>query len=122
MSNLAAGSAVSSASSWAGATAGTWTYFDNRGPDNDGHPWNTGADGVNGFVGLRFQITGSTHYGWARFTYDDATTGNLTLHDFAYDDVAEQSINAGAIPEPGSALLALAGLGGAALRRRRKAA
>lgn len=122
MANLGVGASVDIASVF-GSRDFLWTYFDNKGAEGaDAHPWNTGLDGTTGFVGLQFRVAGQMHYGWARFTYDDATTGNLTLHDFAYENVAGTSINAGAIPEPGNALLALAGLGGVALRRRRQAA
>jgi hypothetical protein len=106
---------------------GTWNYFDQQNrPEN---PWNTEEDGTTGYIGLRFvklvNFVEQIHYGWARITYDDATTGNLTLHDFAYETVAGQGITVGdigAVPEPSRALLALAGLGAATLRRRRKQA
>ena len=114
ISKLAANAVIGAASPFGG---NSFTYFDYHGVP--GYPWNTETDGTTGFVGLRFAISGSTHYGWARFTYDDATTGNITLHDFAYENVAGANILAGAVPEPGSALLALAGLAGATLRRRR---
>ncbi|MDZ4406347.1 PEP-CTERM sorting domain-containing protein [Prosthecobacter sp.] len=102
----------------------SWLYFDNR--NSAGHPWNTNLDGTTGYIGLRFQIGSQDHFGWARITYDDATTDHLTLHDFAYESAANTGILAGAgaaaVPEPSRALLALAGLGGVALRRRRKQA
>ena len=116
MSNLSATTAIGSASSFGGYGL---TYFDSN--NAGGFPWNTEADGTTGFLGLRFAISGNTHYGWARFTYDDATTGNITLHDFAYENVAGTNILAGAgsVPEVSTGLLALAGLAGATLRRRR---
>ena len=126
-SNLALGTTIGSASVFAGS--GPYPYFMYFDKSNAaGFPWNTEADGTTGYVGLKFEIGVNTHYGWARFTYDDLTTGNITLHDFAYENVAGQSILAGdtgpaaAAPEPSRALLALAGLCGVALRRRRKQA
>jgi MYXO-CTERM domain-containing protein len=120
ISNLTLGTTIGSASTFPVVTE---PNFDYKGSAS--YPWNTELDGTTGFVGLQFDDSG-THYGWARFTYDDATTGNITLHDFAYESVAGQSITAGAgiaaAPEPSRALLALAGFGAVALRRRRKLA
>lgn len=126
-SNLALGTTIGSASVFAGSGAYPYfMYFDKS--NAAGFPWNTELDGTTGYVGLKFEMGANTHYGWARFTYDDLTTGNITLHDFAYENVAGQSILAGDtgpaahVPEPSRALLALAGLCGVALRRRRKQA
>lgn len=49
------------------------------------------------YLGLRFQIAGQTHYGWARLSV--RATGELPedwiLKDYAYNSVAEASIMAG---------------------------
>jgi len=48
------------------------------------------------FVGLRFDIDGSTHYGWARL--DSAftpSTGGFTIKDYAYNPNAGEQIKAG---------------------------
>ena len=123
LARLTAGTVIGAASNFAGSYG--YKSFGNHGSSNA--QWDTEVDGTTGFVGLRFAIAGQSHYGWARFNYDDATTGDLTLLDFAYEDVAGQSISAGdigiaAAPEPSRALLALAGFGAVALRRRRKMA
>lgn len=77
------------------------------------------------YIGLRLNAgSGNFNYGWARVTYND-TLNTLTLKDFAIEQTSNTGINAGvgaAVPEPGRALLLALGLGGAALRRRRKAA
>lgn len=46
------------------------------------------------YLGLRFQIAGNTHYGWARL---DVTlpADSFTLKDYAYNTVADAPINAG---------------------------
>jgi hypothetical protein len=119
LQKISYGTSIGSDGNW----GGNQTDFDFS--SRPQYQWNTNLDGTTGYVGLRFNISSATHYGWARFTYDDATTGNLTLNDFAYENTAGASIaagNIGAVPEPSRALLALAGLGAAALRRRRKQA
>jgi hypothetical protein len=71
-----------------------------------------------GFLGLRFLIGGSPHFGWADITvYPDLS---LTFHRFAYEDVADQPIYASPEPHP-VALVALGAAGLAAFRRCRMA-
>jgi hypothetical protein len=63
------------------------------------------------FLGLAFYIDGALHYGWARCTLA-ADLSTLTIHDFAYQDVAGASIlagDAGTTATPGRALMANAG-------------
>lgn len=46
------------------------------------------------FLGVKFDITGNTHYGWVRLDVAaDATT--ITVKDYAYNTVANDSIKAG---------------------------
>lgn len=46
------------------------------------------------YMGLRFQIAGNTHYGWARL--DVSLSGDsFTLKDYAYNTVAGEAIDAG---------------------------
>jgi len=81
------------------------------------------APNTRGYLGLRVQLNGNTLYGWAdvTFTKTGADAYMNTLHSYAYEDVANQAIMAGAIPEPSSAALLVAGAAGAsALRRRRR--
>jgi MYXO-CTERM domain-containing protein len=104
-----------------------WAYADRDG--SPGFPWDTGLDGTSGYVGFRVAPGGGVYnYGWMAVRYDDATTGNVTVTGVAYETVVGVGILAGAtgpvsVPEPGRAgqvLLALTGMGGAVLRRRRK--
>lgn len=46
------------------------------------------------YLGIRFKISGSTHYGWIRL---DVTSGvdSVIIKDFAYEQTAGTSINAG---------------------------
>ena len=80
-----------------------------------GGTWGSGASSYAGF-----QLDGiSGRLGWMYLTVPTAaTTGSvITVHGYAYETVAEQSIVAGAVPAPG-ALLTLA-LGAVGIRGRR---
>ncbi|MGJ8592001.1 MAG: T9SS type A sorting domain-containing protein [Aquaticitalea sp.] len=46
------------------------------------------------FVGLRFDVAGQTHYGWARLDVD-ANATSWVVKDYAYNSVPDQPINAG---------------------------
>lgn len=50
--------------------------------------------GQTGFVGLKFDISGSTHYGWAEITIPNDVT-SLTITRYAYNSVADEQILAG---------------------------
>ncbi|MCD2258045.1 T9SS type A sorting domain-containing protein [Psychroserpens luteolus] len=50
---------------------------------------------TDGFIGLRFNIGGSTHYGWARLDVPTDNSTAWTIKDMAYNQTANQSILAG---------------------------
>ena len=85
-----------------------------------------GPQSASVVAGLRFDIDGTTHYGWMRVSgYADSGGGisSAVLHDFAYEDDANTAVVApSAVPEPSSlALFVLGAAGVAALKRRRAA-
>lgn len=74
------------------------------------------TDQLDKYVGFR---TSTNHYGWANVSWV-ASTKVLTINSAFVESVAGNSITISPVPEPSRALLALAGLSGMALRRRRK--
>ena len=74
--------------------------------------------------GLRFELSGNTHYGWVQFREDVSTQ---SLIAWGYETVAGASIAAGdtgtsAVPLPAAMPLLGFGLGALAVSRRRRAA
>lgn len=47
---------------------------------------------TDGYIGLRLDLNGQTHYGWARF---DVSAGLATLKDYAFESLACLGIEAG---------------------------
>ncbi len=87
------------------------------------------VDASEKYLGLRFDINGQVHYGWAEFDVSvDRLSLSATLLGYAYDTVANQGLGAGqtaasptSAPEPATlGLLALGSVGLAAWRRRKR--
>ncbi len=71
-----------------------------------------------GYMGFYIDDVDGRHYGWADITVGQARN-EVTLHRFAYETTAGETILAGEIPEPTTmSLLALGAVGIAAVRRR----
>lgn len=125
LKRLASGAAVS-----AGQPFVSWNGIQLRTFFGGSPAYGTWASNVTGFAGIRFQTGANTYYGWVRMKWTDSVDANpdpnaITVFDWAYNNTPGASILAGdmgAVPEPSRALLALAGMGAAFLRRRRKQA
>ena len=67
--------------------------------------------GLDGYLGIRFYIGANLHYGWIRLNlnngYPAQAIGFIT--EWAYNSVPGQSIAAGAVPEPSTWALLIAG-------------
>lgn len=97
-----------------GQTIGNKLSFD----DFAEFPANSGS----AFYG--FAVGGENYFGWAEISTNVGVgdTRELTIHRWAIEDTAGQSIVAGAIPEPSDFALGLGGLalGAAAVMRKRR--
>lgn len=74
--------------------------------------------GTGGYVGFKFDIDGSTHYGWAQIDVS-LSPQEAVISGYAYESTPETGIVAGEIPEPASLALLAAGAGALGIRRQR---
>jgi hypothetical protein len=73
-------------------------------------PWENGGKGVkNRYLGLRFEIRGKTHYGWARLNFPDPS--NAAMTGYAYETVANKPIITGKTKGPDVTTVQPASLG-----------
>lgn len=88
---------------------------------NGSGPW---AGGGNAYAPLRINAgEGNYNYGWVNINFTDngGGTSSSIITGFAFEDQINTPIEAGAVPEPSTyALLALAGLFGAAVWHHRR--
>ena len=111
--SLAFGAAINSTSISSSTFFGSMAY----GSANSNAQFNntTGA-----YLGLRFAAGPNTYYGWVRVSINNSA-GTFVVNDWAYNNVNNAGITAGAVPAPGTlALLAAGPLGLGSLRGRRK--
>ena len=59
-------------------------------------------------MGVEFDIDGATHYGWINLRVAELGPG-VEIYGWAYESTPNTPILAGAIPEPNTLLLLLAG-------------
>ena len=80
-------------------------------------PWNNVK---NRYLGLKFQIKGKTHYGWARLKVTGSGLGTIvaTMTGFAYETIPNKAIVAGKTKGTGDRVDQFATLGGLALGRK----
>ena len=63
-------------------------------------PW---ANAVNRYLGMKFQINGQTHYGWARLSVANFIHGGaVVITGYAYETVANRKILEGHVSGPAS--------------------
>ena len=74
--------------------------------------------GGRDFLGVEFDISGQTHYGWVQIQSVEFAVFARII-DWAYESEPGVGIFAGQIPEPSASLLALCTLAAILTRRRR---
>lgn len=93
--NLGLNSAGSNNSGWYWSNGGNFGGASYNPPYNSSDGWGQEwAGGQTGFVGVEFDISGATHYGWIRIQMD-ADFGAWEVIDMAYNATADEQIITG---------------------------
>ena len=112
----APGDLIDASASFVGTPRDLATY--KAGP---GYAGNWPNDGTPGYLGLSFDLSGETYYGWAQVGTNFSST-TLSVYDWAYNDTPATGLDAG-VPEPSTlGLFCLGAAGVLALRRRKQRA
>lgn len=119
LARLGVGDTIGPGSIW---NTNIWGYLNKPGwTSSAAHPWATGTDDTEGFIGFFYAQGADRNYGWAQFTYDNGASQSLTLTSFAYETTPNTAITVQPVPEPTTLGLMVSGAAGiATLRRRRK--
>ncbi|MBZ0111365.1 MAG: hypothetical protein K8J08_02785 [Thermoanaerobaculia bacterium] len=88
---LSSGASISPGATWTCTTAVTFHSL-NYGSSSFGN-W---PSGTSGYIGVRFDIAGETHYGWVHLQM--TSNNSLVITDWAYEDVPDTPIAAGTVP------------------------
>lgn len=102
---LAAGAQIGSSASFSSGqgTMGVAGQVEFGAPYSITYPISAGEFiGTEGYLGARFDVSGSTHYGWVRVEVS-ADGKTVTIKDYAYESTAGTAINAGDIGGGGTA-------------------
>jgi hypothetical protein len=113
---LSFGQEIGSALTWTNAD---WVDLEYQEPGWLDGDWQYMAD-YTGYAGIKFYSTldDGWHFGWIHMKVDNEDGSAVTVYGYAWETDPETAIIAGAVPEP--ATMALLGMGGLLLRRRRK--
>ena len=77
---------------------GPQSSFDAQGDAYINAPWGNAEDmfpAGDSYIGVKFKLGTNVHYGWILVNSTGGAEGVITLKSYAYNDVANQSINAG---------------------------
>ena len=87
-SNLALGATIDGTNPVFTSNRGDFNY------DSCAYSSSQFCDGMDGYVGLHFQVAGNTHYGWVRIQVA-ADASSIIIKDYAYNSTPDAPIEAG---------------------------
>ncbi|WP_452226729.1 T9SS type A sorting domain-containing protein [Lacinutrix cladophorae] len=70
-------------------------YYKTMNYNSCGYSSSQWCDATDKYLGLRFEIAGAIHYGWARLDVNQDSGSGWLIKDYAYNSVAGEAIDAG---------------------------